>query len=149
MKKVALLPGTFDPFTKGHDALVRRGLIFLDEIIIAIGINDSKISHFTLEERLSAIKEVYKDEPRVKVASYDGLTVDFATEQGAQMILRGIRTTTDLEYEKLIADVNRKVSGIETVLLITEPEFAHISSSVVRELLRFGRDVSEFLPDHK
>lgn len=149
MKRVALLPGTFDPFTKGHDALVRRGLIFLDEIIIAIGINDSKKSHFTLDERISAIKAVYKDEPRVKVTSYNGLTVDFATEQGAQMILRGIRTTTDLEYEKLIADVNRKVSGIETVLLITEPEFAHISSSVVRELLRFGRDVSEFLPDNK
>jgi len=149
MYKKAIFPGTFDPFTIGHEALVRRGLTFLDEIVVAIGINDSKRSAFTTEERLEAIEKLYANEPRVKVVSYNGLTVDLAIEQQASLILRGIRTTTDLEYEKLIADVNRKVADIETVLLITEPEFAHISSSVVRELMRFGKDVSEFLPQTK
>jgi pantetheine-phosphate adenylyltransferase len=146
MYKKAIFPGTFDPFTIGHEALVRRGLSFLDEIVVAIGINDSKKSAFSTEERLASISKLYAGEPRVKVMTYNGLTVDFAIEQNATLILRGIRTTTDLEYEKLIADVNRKVADIETVLLITEPEFAHISSSVVRELMRFGKDVSDFLP---
>lgn len=146
MYKKAIFPGTFDPFTIGHEALVRRGLTFLDEIIVAIGINDSKKSAFSTEERLAAIRKLYSGEPRVKAMTYSGLTVDFAIEQNATLILRGIRSSSDFEYEKLIADVNRKVAGIETVLLITEPEYAHISSSVVRELMRFGRDVSDFLP---
>ncbi|MDD2798458.1 MAG: pantetheine-phosphate adenylyltransferase [Bacteroidales bacterium] len=146
MKKIAIFPGTFDPFTKGHDALVRRGLSFLDEIIIAIGVNDSKKTMISLEDRIKAINSVYGEDSRVKVIAYDGLTVDFAVQQNAKIILRGIRTTTDLEYEKLIADVNRKVAGIETVMLITEPEYAHVSSTIVRELMRYGRDVSEFLP---
>ncbi len=146
MYKKAIFPGTFDPFTIGHEALVRRGLTFLDEIVVAIGINDSKKSAFSTEDRLASISKLYAGEPRVKVMTYNGLTVDFAIEQNATLILRGIRTTTDLEYEKLIADVNRKVADIETVLLITEPEFAHISSSVVRELMRFGKDVSDFIP---
>ncbi|WP_243347415.1 pantetheine-phosphate adenylyltransferase [Parabacteroides sp. FAFU027] len=145
-KKIAVFPGTFDPFTTGHEALVRRGLTFLDEIIIAIGVNESKKTWQSLDERLKTISRIYADEPRVKVIPYDGLTIDFAVEHNAKIILRGIRSTTDLEYEKLMADVNRKVSGIETVLLITEPEFAHISSSVVRELQRYGKDISQFLP---
>ena len=146
MNKTAIFPGTFDPFTIGHDALVRRGLQFLDEIIIAIGINDGKKSMLSLDNRLDAIRLLYADEPRVKVMEYNGLTVDFAIEQGVNLILRGIRTTTDLEYEKLIADVNRKLSNVETILLITEPEYAHISSTIVRELMRYGKDVSSFLP---
>ncbi|MDP4270737.1 MAG: pantetheine-phosphate adenylyltransferase [Bacteroidota bacterium] len=145
-KKIAVFPGTFDPFTTGHEALVRRGLTFLDEIIIAIGVNESKKTWQSLDERLKTISRIYADEPRVKVIPYDGLTIDFAVEHNAKIILRGIRSTTDLEYEKLMADVNRKVSGIETVLLITEPEFAHVSSSVVRELQRYGKDISQFLP---
>jgi pantetheine-phosphate adenylyltransferase len=146
MKKTAIFPGSFDPFTKGHEALVRRGLLFLDEIIVAIGSNDSKKTMLSLEERVKVIEAVFATEPRVKVMTYNGLTVDFADEQGSKIILRGIRTTTDLEFEKQIADINRKISGIETVLLITEPEYAHISSTIVRELMRYGRDVSEFLP---
>ncbi len=146
MKKTAIFPGSFDPFTKGHEALVRRGLLFLDEIIVAIGSNDSKKTMHSLEDRVVALEKVFAAEPRVKVMTYSGLTVDFAAEQDSKIILRGIRTTTDLEFEKQIADINRKISGIETVLLITEPEYAHISSTIVRELIRFGRDVSEFLP---
>lgn len=145
-KKIAVFPGTFDPYTIGHEALVRRGLTFLDEIIIAIGVNEAKKSWLPLDERLKTIARIYADEPRVKVIPYDGLTIDFAVQHNAKIILRGIRSTTDLEYEKLMADVNRKVSGIETVLLITEPEFAHVSSSVVRELSRYGKDISSFLP---
>ena len=145
-KRIALFPGTFDPFTIGHQSLVSRGLALVDEIIISIGINDKKQTYFTLEKRLEAIRCLYKDEPRVKVMSYNSLTVDFAEEVGAEFIMRGIRTVNDFEYEKSIADVNRKLSGIETFILFTEPEHTHISSTIVRELLRYGRKVNEFLP---
>lgn len=145
-KRIALFPGTFDPFTIGHESLVSRGLALVDEIVISIGINDKKQTYFTLDKRLEAIRHLYKDEPRVKVASYDSLTVDFAAEMGAEYILRGIRTVNDFEYEKSIADVNRKLSGIETFILFTEPEHTHISSSIVRELLRYGKDISQFVP---
>lgn len=146
MKKVALFPGTFDPFTIGHQSLVSRGLALVDEIIIAIGINDKKLTYFPLEKRIKAIQCLYRNEPRVRVLSYNSLTVDFATEVGAQFILRGIRTVNDFEYEKSIADVNRKLTGIETFILFTEPEHTHISSSIVRELLRYGKDISLFVP---
>lgn len=146
MKKTALFPGTFDPFTIGHQSLVNRGLDLMDEIIIAIGINDKKLTYFSLEKRIKAIKCLYRNDPRVNVLSYNSLTVDFATEVGAQFILRGIRTVNDFEYEKSIADVNRKLSGIETFILFTEPEHTHISSSIVRELLHYGKDISQFVP---
>lgn len=145
-KRIALFPGTFDPFTIGHESLVSRGLELVDEIIISIGINDTKRTHFSLEKRLEAIRNLYKDEPRVRVMSYDSLTVDFAQQMNAGFILRGIRTVNDFEYEKSIADVNRKLSGIETFILFTEPEHTHISSSIVRELLRYGKDISQFVP---
>ena len=144
-KRIALFPGTFDPFTIGHQSLVSRGLALVDEIIISIGINDKKQTYFTLEKRMEAIRCLYKDEPRVKVMSYNSLTVDFAEEVGAEFIMRGIRTVNDFEYEKSIADVNRKLS-IETFILFTEPEHTHISSSIVRELLRYGKDISPFVP---
>lgn len=146
MKRTALFPGTFDPFTVGHESLVQRGLRLVDEIIIAIGINDKKLTYFTLEKRLEAVSNLYRGNQRVKVTSYDSLTVDFAKEAGAQCIMRGIRTINDYEYEKSIADVNRKLTGIETFLLFTEPEHTHISSSIVRELLRYGKDISQFVP---
>lgn len=142
-----MFPGTFDPFTIGHQSLVERGLALVDEIVISIGINDKKRTHFSLERRLEAIRDLYKDNPRVRVMAYDQLTVDFAREVGAGFILRGIRTVNDFEYEKSIADVNRKLTGIETFILFTEPEHTHISSSIVRELLRYGRDVSQFIPE--
>jgi pantetheine-phosphate adenylyltransferase len=146
-KRIALFPGTFDPFTVGHESLVRRSLTLVDEMIIAIGVNDNKQSYFPLDKRLQMIRDLYQPEPRVRVESYDTLTVDFAREVGADFILRGIRTIADFEYEKTIAHMNRTLSGIETILLFTEPAHAHISSSIVRELLRYGRDVSSFLPE--
>lgn len=144
--RIALFPGTFDPFTIGHKSLVERGLTCVDEIVIAIGINEKKKTYYTLEQRIEAIRRLYADEPRVRVISYSGLTVDVAQREKAQFILRGIRSVIDFEYEKSIADVNRQLTGIETLLLFTEPAYAHVSSSVVRELLHFGKDVSPFIP---
>ena len=145
-KRTALFPGTFDPFTIGHESLVRRGLTLMDEIVIAIGVNESKKSYFSLDKRLEMIRGLYRDEPRIRVESYDSLTIDFAQKTGAQYILRGIRSVFDFEYEKTIADMNRTISGIETFLLFTEPALTHISSTHVRELLQYGRDVSSFVP---
>ena len=126
--------------------MVSRGLVLVDGMYICIGINYTERTKYTLEKRMEAIRSSYKDEPRVKVMSYNSLTVDFAEEVGAEFIMRGIRTVNDFEYEKSIADVNRKLSGIETFILFTEPEHTHISSSIVRELLRYGKDISPFVP---
>ena len=146
-KKIALFPGTFDPFTIGHESLVRRGLSLMDRIVIAIGVNEAKKSYFPLDRRLQMIRKLYRDEPRVSVESYDSLTIEFAKKMGAQYILRGIRSVIDFEYEKTIADMNRTISGIETFVLFTEPALTHVSSSHVRELLRYGYDVSGFIPE--
>lgn len=146
MMRKALFPGTFDPFTTGHESLVKRGLLLIDEIVIAIGVNDAKKTWFSLDDRLRMIRDFYADEPRVSVGAYDCLTIDFAREVGAGFILRGVRSVFDFEYEKTIADMNRTISGIETFVLFTEPELTHISSSHVRELLKYGHDVSGFLP---
>lgn len=145
-RRIALFPGTFDPFTLGHQSLVKRVLTCADAVVIAIGINEKKQTYYTLEQRVSAIRALYAEEPRVKVITYSGLTVDVAQQERASFILRGVRSVIDFEYEKSIADVNRQLTGIETLLLFTEPAYAHISSSVVRELLHFGRDVSAFVP---
>ena len=147
-KRKAIFPGTFDPFTIGHDSLVRRALNIADEIVIAIGINENKQTHFTLDQRTEMIETLYEADQRISVMSYDSLTVDFAKEIGASLIIRGIRTINDFEYEKTIADINRSIAGIETVVLFTEPELTHISSTIVRELLRFGHDVSQFIPSN-
>lgn len=145
-KRIALFPGTFDPFTIGHESLVRRGLDMVDEIVIAVGVNEAKKAYFSLEKRIEMIRDLYKSEPRVRVEGYDSLTIDFARQVGARYILRGIRSVNDFEYEKTIADMNRTISGIETFVLFTEPALTHISSTLVRELLRYGRDVGEFIP---
>ena len=142
----AIFPGTFDPFTIGHESIVRRALTFTDEVIIAIGINEQKHSLFPVEKREQMIRDLYKDEPRVKVMSYSNLTVDFAHEVGANTIIRGIRTVKDFEYEETIADINRKLTGIETIFLFTEPDLASISSSIVRELVKYNKEVTQFLP---
>ena len=146
MMKTAIFPGTFDPFTIGHNALVRRALQLVDELYIAIGINTEKRTMFSLEERTERIATLYKEEPRIHVVSYEGLTTDFAQSIGAQFIIRGVRNTIDFEYERNIADVNRMLTGIETLLLISEPEHAAISSSMVRELAHFGKDIKPFIP---
>ncbi|MFZ6038760.1 MAG: pantetheine-phosphate adenylyltransferase [Bacteroidota bacterium] len=145
-KRIALFPGTFDPFTIGHESLVQRALGLVDEIVIAIGVNESKKTYFSLEQRLDMIGNLYENEPRVKVGYYDCLTIDFAKKTGAKYILRGIRSVNDFEYEKTIADMNRALSGIETFVLFTEPALTHVSSTQVRELLRYGHDVSDFVP---
>lgn len=145
----AIFPGTFDPFTIGHDALVRRALGIADELYIAIGINTEKRTMLTLEERMARIAALYEDEPRIHVVSYEGLTTDFAQSIGAKFIIRGVRSTIDFEYERNIADINRMLTGIDTILLISEPEYAAISSSMVRELAHFGKDISKYLPTRK
>ena len=136
--KRAIFPGTFDPFTIGHYSVVRRALTFMDEVVIGIGINENKRTWFSTEKRIDMIRHLYKDEPRVKVEAYDDLTIDFAQRMDARFIVRGIRTVKDFEYEETIADINRQLSGIETILLFTEPELTSVSSSVVRVLLSFG-----------
>lgn len=145
--KRAIFPGTFDPFTIGHYSVVKRALTFMDEIIIGIGINDSKRTWFPTEKRVEMVKKLYADEPRVRVEAYDNLTVDFAIQHDAGFIIRGIRTVRDFEYEETIADINRKLAGIETILLFTEPELTSVSSTIVRELLQYGKDVTPFLPE--
>lgn len=142
----AIFPGTFDPFTIGHYSVVERALTFMDEVIIGIGVNESKRTWFPTQKRIDMVTKLYADEPRVKVAAYDNLTVDFARELGAGFIIRGIRTVRDFEYEETIADINRKLAGIETILLFTEPELTSVSSTIVRELLHYGKDVTPFLP---
>ena len=143
----AIFPGSFDPFTIGHHSIVKRALAFMDEIVIGIGVNEGKQSCIPTEKRLQMFEQLYNGEPKVKVEAYSGLTVDFAEKWQASFIIRGIRTVRDFEYEEGIADVNKKLSGIETIFLFTEPEFSSVSSTVVRELLHYGKDVSAFLPE--
>lgn len=145
--RTAVFPGTFDPFTIGHYSVVRRALTFMDEVIIGIGVNEKKRSCFPTAKRVEMISRIYADEPRVSVEAYDDLTVDFAVRHHASVIIRGIRTVRDFEYEETIADINRKLSGIETILLFTEPELTSISSTIVRELMQYGKDISAFVPD--
>ena len=144
--RIAIFPGSFDPFTIGHASIVRRGLEMFDKIVIGVGYNANKRSFLTLEERVAAIEKVYASESRVKVVAYDNLTADLARREQARFVLRGIRSVKDFEYERDIAGINHRLSGVETVLLFTEPHYADISSTIVRELLAFGKDVSEFLP---
>lgn len=147
MKKKAIFPGTFDPFTVGHKSLVDRALNIVDSLIIAIGVNEKKDTLFTLEERINFIKSVYSDNPHISVKSYDTLTVDFAKREDASFIIRGIRSINDFEYERNISDINRELEGIDTLILFTEPKYAHVSSTIARELIKYGRDVSSILPN--
>lgn len=145
-QRIAIFPGSFDPYTIGHASIVDRALPLFDKIVVAIGVNRNKRSFLTEEQRIRMIADLYADEPKVEVISYDGLTVDAARECGARFLLRGVRMIQDFEYEKNLAEVNRSISGLETVLLYTLPEYGHISSSIVRELISYGRDVSALLP---
>lgn len=146
MERVGLFPGSFDPFTIGHDLIVRRALGLFDRVVIAIGVNKDKRQMFSLDERQSTIERLYLDEPRISVATYEGLTSDFALAVGATHIIRGLRSAKDYEYERDMAIVNRRLAGIETVFLYTDPQYTAISSSLVRELIELGKDVEQFLP---
>ena len=143
----AVFPGSFDPITLGHYDIIERGLTLFDEIILAIGINADKKYMFSLEERTRFMNEAFKNEPRIKVMTYKGLTVDFCRIQNAQFILRGLRNPGDFEFEKAIAHTNRKMSEIETVFLLTSSGKSYISSSIVRDVIRHGGDYTGLVPD--
>ena len=146
MAKTALFAGSFDPYTVGHHSLVERALQMFDKVVVAIGYNSEKGVSSAVEERVTTIAAVYSGDSRVEVRAYTGLTMDFAREVGADVLLRGVRNIKDFEYERELADVNKQIGGIDTVLLVSEPGYSSVSSSVVRELMRYGKDVSELLP---
>jgi pantetheine-phosphate adenylyltransferase len=147
MKRIALFPGSFDPFTKGHEDIVRRGSRFFDEIVIGIGHNAQKQRFFSLDLMLACINTTFANAPNVRVEVFQGLTATFAEKVGANFLLRGLRNTTDFEYENTIAQVNSNlVEGLETVLLITSPRHAYISSTIVRDIYRYGGSVDKYLP---
>ena len=143
--RVALFPGSFRPFTRGHADIVSRGLALFDTVVVAVGVNPDKPTPEG-DATVEAIRALYAGEPRVVVTSYSCLTVDFARSIGARFLLRGVRSVKDFEYECDMADINRQLSGIESVILFSRPELAAVSSSVVRELQGYGHDVSQFLP---
>lgn len=144
---IAVFPGSFDPVTLGHESIVKRALPLFDEVIIAIGNNSTKESLFPLSQRIEWIEKVFASEPKVKCDTYEGLTIDFCKKVNAGYILRGLRTSADFEFERGIAQMNRKMaSSIETVFMLTTPELSAISSSIVRDIIRNGGDASGFLP---
>ncbi len=146
MKK-AVFPGSFDPITLGHQDIILRALPLFDEIIIAIGINEAKKYMFSLDERVQFIKDTFKNEPKITVTTYKGLTIHFCKEVNADYMLRGLRNPADFEFEKAIAQTNRKLSGIDTLFLLTSAETSYISSSIVRDVLRNGGDFTILVPD--
>lgn len=147
MKRVAIFPGSFDPFTKGHEDIVLRGLHLFDKIIVGVGHNSTKSRYFSIEKMLGYITTTFSQEPRVEAVTYDELTAQLANRHEARYLLRGLRNTTDFEYENSISQINRSLNdNLETVFLITSPQYAHINSSIIREVHRYGGEVSEFLP---
>ena len=148
MKKIAVFPGSFDPITRGHESIIRRALPVFDEIIVALGENAEKKSYFPLAKRYKWLELVFGDEPKVRIVKYSGLTVDFCMKMNAGYILRGLRTSADFEFERTIGLINKAISpAIETVFFLSAPEYAALSSSVVRDILRNGGDVSKFVPE--
>lgn len=143
---VIVFPGTFDPFTLGHASLVERALPLCSRLVIALGYNPAKSSADTVAERVDTVSRLYASDPRVEVVSYTGLTVDLCHSLGATWMLRGVRSVADFEYERNLADLNRRIGGVETLLLFTLPELGCISSSALRELASHGRDITPFLP---
>ena len=148
MNRIAVFPGSFDPITKGHESVILRAVPLFDQIIVAIGANAEKKSFFTLEQRLEWIKEVFKGEPKISVMQYHGLTVDFCRKVNARFLLRGLRTSADFEFERSIGQINKKLNPeIETIFLLTAPEYASLNSGIVRDILRHGGDASQFVPE--
>ena len=141
----AVFPGSFDPLTLGHDDIIKRSIKLFDELIIAIGINAEKKYMFSLEQRMKFIKDTYQNEPKIKIATYKGLTVDFCNTLNANFIIRGLRNASDFEFEKAIAHTNSKLSTVETVFLLTSPSTSYISSSIVRDVIRNGGDYTDLV----
>ena len=147
MSKTAVFPGSFDPITKGHESVILRALPLFDKLIIAVGHNSLKKGYFDIEKRMNWIREVFRNQEKIEVKSYSGLTIDFCKAEKAEFILRGLRSGGDFEFEKSIAHMNRDMqSKVETVFLLTLPEYAHVSSSIVREIVSNGGDASIFVP---
>jgi len=147
MEKIAVFPGSFDPITLGHYDIIKRGIGLFDKIIVAIGVNAEKKYMFPLEERQKFIEESFRNEPKISVVTYEGLTIDLCKKVGAEFILRGLRNPADFEFEKAIAHTNRELSKIETVFLLTAARTSYISSSIVRDVLRNGGDYTILVPD--
>lgn len=147
MKRICLFPGTFDPVTLGHTDIIDRALDLFDELIIGVGVNTGKVPMFTVAQRVAWFKEIYQHEKKIKVHAYEGLTVHFCKKVNARFILRGIRYVSDFDYEKAIADMNRRLdASIETIFLTCSPEFSTIASTLVRDVILNGGDASQFLP---
>lgn len=144
--KTGVFVGSFDPFTVGHAAIVRRALPLFDRIVIGVGVNERKHCMLSADERAERIEALYADEPKIKVERYSDLTIDLARRERASYIIKGVRSVKDFEYEREQADINLRIGGIDTLLLYAEPQLASVSSSLVRELMHFGKDVSEFIP---
>lgn len=145
--KRAVFPGSFDPITLGHVDIIRRASPLFDEIIIAIGVNTTKKYMWTQDERKAFIETTFAEFPNIKVKTFEGLTADFCKAEGAEYILRGLRNTTDFNYEQTIAQANNKVNGVDSVFLICSPEYSHISSSIVRDIARNGGNIGSLVPD--
>jgi pantetheine-phosphate adenylyltransferase len=145
--RVAVFPGSFDPITVGHEAIVRRALLLFDKVVVAIGNNTAKKTLFPLERRIEWIKTVFQDKSDVvEVANFSGLTIDFCKKMNARFILRGLRTSTDFEFEYSTGQVNKQIGGIETVLLLTDPQYTHISSGIVRDIFLYGGALDSLIP---
>ena len=144
-----IFTGSFDPFTVGHDDILRRALPLFSRIVIGVGVNERKQYMLSAEERCAAIRCIYEGETKIEVKAYSDLTVDFARREGAAYIIKGVRSVKDFEYEREQADINRQLSGVETLLLYSDPRYSSVSSSMVRELIHFGQDVSRYLPPVK
>lgn len=148
MKKIAVFPGSFDPFTKGHESIVNRSIDLFDEIIIAIGHNQNKKGYFSVEKRLEWIKELYKNNKKIKVDNFKGLTVDYCKKVNAKYILRGLRTASDFEYERAIAQTNKTLDkNIETIFILTTAELTPVHSAIIRDILKNGGNAQQFVPD--
>jgi len=148
MKKIAVFPGSFDPVTRGHESIIIRGVPLFDELIVAIGENTTKQTLFPIEKRMEWLKKVFTDYPSIKVMRYKGLTVKFCKEVGAGFILRGLRTSADFEFERSIGQTNKKLHPeIETVFLLSSPEYTSLNSSIVKDIFVHGGDPSQFVPD--
>ena len=148
MKRIAVFPGSFDPITKGHEDVVNRVVPLFDEIIVAIGINSAKNYFFPLEKRIEFIEQTFAGEPKIKVQSYSGLTIEFCRSVGSRFLLRGLRSSADFEFERGIAQMNKAMADdIETIFILTSPALSAINSTIVRDILKHGGDASQFVPD--
>ncbi len=148
MERIAVFPGSFDPVTRGHESIIQRALPLFDRIIVAIGENNEKRSLFPIEKRLGWLRSIFADEPRISAETYQGLTIDFCRKVGSRIILRGLRTSADFEFERGIAQINKQMyPDLETVFILCNPEFSSLSSSIVRDIYRNQGDVSRFIPE--